>query len=103
MAQYLVDEQTKEIPKELLENELIREAVSYMEVAAYSKKQLFTYDKWKLDIMTERGAISDARRETTLEIAKKLLKKDMSIEDITDITGLTKQQIEQIKTATNGE
>ena len=92
-----INETTEEVPQELMNNELIREAVGYMEVAAYSKKQLFTYDKWKLDIMTERGAISDARRETTLEIAKKLLKKDMSIEDITDITGLTKQQIEQLK------
>ena len=58
-----INETTEIVPQELMNNELIREAVSYMEVAAYSKKQLFTYDKWKLDIMTERGAMSDAEME----------------------------------------
>ena len=98
-----VDEQTKEVPKELLENELTREAVEYMNRAAYTKEQLAAYDKWKIDIMTERGVISEAKKEKAIEIAKKLLKKGMSIEDITDATGLTEQQIEQLKTTTNGE
>ena len=34
---------TEEVPKELLENELICEAVEYMKVAAYTKAQLETY------------------------------------------------------------
>ena len=35
-----VDESTVKIPDELLENELIREAVGHMEKAAYTKEQL---------------------------------------------------------------
>ena len=96
-----INENTNEVPKELLENELTREAVEYMNRAAYTKEQLATYDKWKLDVMTERGAINDARKEGkmegVLEIALKMLEKGMSMEDITVMTGLSKQQIEQIQ------
>jgi len=51
----------------------------------------------KLDIMTERGAISDAMEEATLKIAKNLLNLEVSIDKIMASTGLTKQQIEQLK------
>jgi predicted transposase/invertase (TIGR01784 family) len=58
-----INEETEEVPKELLDNELTREAVEYMRRAAYTKEELKAYDKWKIDIMTERSAINDARRE----------------------------------------
>jgi predicted transposase/invertase (TIGR01784 family) len=76
-----------------------------------------TYDKWKIDVLTERGVIEDAKAEGKIEgkaegkiegitegeqkkavtIAVKMLEKGMSIDDITDMTGLSKQQIEQLK------
>jgi predicted transposase/invertase (TIGR01784 family) len=62
-----INEETKEVPKELLENELTREAVEYMKRAAYTKEELEAYDKWKIDIMTERSAINDARKEGLAE------------------------------------
>ena len=62
-----VNENTKEIPKELLENDFTREAVGYMERAAYTKEQLAAYDKWKIAAMTERSAINDAKREGLAE------------------------------------
>ncbi|MCL2131735.1 MAG: Rpn family recombination-promoting nuclease/putative transposase [Lentimicrobiaceae bacterium] len=55
-----INENTTEVPRELLENELIREAVGYMEKAAYTKEQLAAYDKRKIGIMTERSVMSDA-------------------------------------------
>ena len=55
-----INESTREVPKELLENELTREAVGYMETAAYTKEQLEAYDMWKINAMTERSAINDA-------------------------------------------
>jgi predicted transposase/invertase (TIGR01784 family) len=55
-----INEKTREVPKELLNNNDTREAVSYMEIGAYTKEQLFTYDKWKIDIMTEISIIDDA-------------------------------------------
>ena len=70
-----INEGTEEAPKELLENEDIREAVSYMEVAAYTKEQLFTYDNRKIDILTERSIIDDAlMKGETIGEAKKLKK-----------------------------
>jgi len=58
-----INESTREVPKELLDNELTREAVGYMEKAAYTKEELATYDKWKIAAMTERSAINDALRK----------------------------------------
>ena len=55
-----VNENSDEIPLELLENEFTREAVAYMEKAAYTKAQLETYDKFRDAIMTERSIIGDA-------------------------------------------
>ena len=123
-----INERTEKVPEELLENELIREAVGYMEKAAYTKAQLAAYDKWKIAAMTERSAINDALREGKAEgeaiglekgeaiglekgkaigleegehkkaiaVAKKLLEKGMSIQDVSDTTGLTTEQITKI-------
>ncbi|MDR2909759.1 MAG: Rpn family recombination-promoting nuclease/putative transposase [Bacteroidales bacterium] len=103
-----INESTEEIPCELLDNKLICEAVGYMESAAYTKEQLFTYDKWKIDIMTEKSALSDARgeglkeglkegkREEKTEIALNMLRKGISVDDISEMTGLSKEQIEKL-------
>ncbi|MCL2040742.1 MAG: Rpn family recombination-promoting nuclease/putative transposase [Bacteroidales bacterium] len=58
-----VNESASEVPEELLENEYTREAVSYMETAAYTKDQLDAYDKWKIDAITERSVINEALRK----------------------------------------
>ena len=96
-----VNENTKEIPKELLENELTREAVEYMEKAAYSKEQLATYDKWKIAAMTERSALKDAKIEGKIEgkieVALNLLKEGVPIMVVSNATGLSIQQIEELK------
>jgi len=89
-----INENTEVVPRELLENELICEAVGYMEKAAYTKAQLEAYDKWKIAAMTERSALKDARREgekigiekgkieEKLEIAQKLFNLGISIAQI---------------------
>jgi predicted transposase/invertase (TIGR01784 family) len=70
-----INESTKDIPKELLENDYIREAVGYMERGAYSKEQLEAYDKWKINAMTERGMIDDALKKGETIGLKKGLEK----------------------------
>jgi len=96
-----VNESTIEIPQELLDNEHTREAVGYMERAAYSKEQLLTYDKWKIDVLTERGMIDDAIAEgqmkEKIEIVLKALEMGMSIEDTGKLTNLSINQIEEIQ------
>jgi len=58
-----INETTETPPQELIDNELTREAVEYMEKAAYTKEQLDAYDKWKIDAMTERSALITAKKE----------------------------------------
>ena len=114
-----INENTKEVPKVLLENKLTREAVGYMEKAAYTKEQLEAYDKWKIAAMTERSALKDAKREglaegrvegraeerakgevrlreRETEIALNMLKNGVSIEIVSNSTGLSIQQIKEI-------
>ena len=95
-----VNENTTEIPEELMQNEDIREALGYMERAAYTKEQLEAYDKWKIAIMTERTAINDALRKgehnKAVAIAEKAIKMGMSIEQVAEMTGLSIDEIHQI-------
>ena len=96
-----INENTKEIPKELLDNEFTCEAVEYMKRAAYTKEQLELYDKWKIAAMTERSALSDARKEGKIEgliaTAIKMLKDGMTIENVCKYTNLSREQIEKLK------
>ena len=100
-----INESTIDAPKELLENEFTCEAIGYMERAAYTKEQLEAYDKWKIDVLTERGMIDDAKEEGKIEgrteekngIALKMIKKGMSIEDISDLTGLSIELIKNLE------
>jgi predicted transposase/invertase (TIGR01784 family) len=66
-----VDESVSEVPRELLENNDTREAVQYMEVGAYSRAQLFTYDKVWDSIMTEECLLSGAIKKGWAEGAAK--------------------------------
>jgi predicted transposase/invertase (TIGR01784 family) len=92
-----INESTEEVPKELLENELTREAVEYMERAAYTKAQLEVYDKWKIAAMTERSALKDARKEGMIESVVNFLKAGVSVEIVCKATGLSKQHVERLK------
>jgi predicted transposase/invertase (TIGR01784 family) len=58
-----INESTRNVAPELLENSDICEAVKYVEISAYTKEQLFTYDKFRDGILTERSVMSDARQE----------------------------------------
>jgi predicted transposase/invertase (TIGR01784 family) len=108
-----INESTYTAPQELLDNELTREAIGYMEKAAYTKEQLVVYDKWKIAAMTERSALCDARKEgreegreegraegenkKALAVAQKLLTKGMSVEDVSDTTGLSLTVVMSLK------
>ena len=67
-----------------------------------------TYDKWKIDILTERGVINDARREGLSEGIEKGIKKGkieivrnakelgLSIEQIEKLTNFSVEEINAI-------
>ena len=103
-----INESTETVHDDLINNEYTREAIGYMERAAYTKEQLEAYDKWKIAAMTERSALKDARKEGLLEgrkegllesekrMAGKLLKRGMTVEEILSVTGLTRDQVNKL-------
>jgi predicted transposase/invertase (TIGR01784 family) len=112
-----INESTRTVSPELLENSETSEAIKYVEISAYTKEQLFTYDKLRDGILTERSVMSDAKREGEAigreegikegvekgrkegkeegrkEIAVACLKKGLLPEDIRELTGLTIDEI----------
>jgi predicted transposase/invertase (TIGR01784 family) len=99
-----INESTEEAPAELLENDDIREAIGYMERAAYTKSQLEAYDKCKIDTMTATSMLSASKAEGEalgLEKEKELAvirghKKGHSIDVIAEFTDLSLDQILKI-------
>ena len=99
-----IDENTKEIPKEFFDNDHIREAVSYMEKSAYTKKQLETYDKCKIDLISARSMLDDAEAKgltigEAIGLEKGVIKSHdagYSIETISTITELSHDEIIKI-------
>ena len=115
-----INERTEEVSEDLMADEYIREAISYTEKAAYTRKQLDAYDKYKDAIMTERSAISDAeekglekgeaiglekgeaigRAAERTELQENMVvnshRAGLKLETIATITGLTDEQIDEI-------
>jgi hypothetical protein len=55
-----INENTEKIPEELLSEEVIKDALEYLHVSAFTKEQLAYYDKYWDKIRVERTAIQDA-------------------------------------------
>jgi predicted transposase/invertase (TIGR01784 family) len=99
-----IDGKTVAVPQELMENELIREAISYAEVSAYTKGQLETYDKFRDAIMTECSVVSDALEKGEAKGEIKALERvvldsklnGFSLKQIRSFTKLTEAQIVEI-------
>ena len=103
-----VDEKTETIPQDLLKNELIREAVGYMERSAYTKVQLTTYDKWKINMLTARSMLDDAEaigmekgeaigeQKKSIDVAKRAKEMGMSIDDVCTLSGLPVELIKNL-------
>ena len=103
-----INEETTEIPEDMMKNELIREAIGYMERSAYTKEELDAYQQWKIDAMTATAMIENARAEGKTEgkaegeakkansIALKLLKKGMSIEEVIEMTEMSVGEINDL-------
>jgi predicted transposase/invertase (TIGR01784 family) len=99
-----VNEKTEEIPQDLLDNEDICEAVGYVKRGAYTKEQLETYDKWKIDTMTARSMLCAAEEKgeatgeanTHKKVIVNSVRAGYSIEIISTITGLTIEEVMKI-------
>ena len=111
-----IEEKTREVPKELLDNREIRKALTIVEESAYSPEQLMGYEKFWDIISTEKTFISSALRKglaegraegiekgraegeqsKALDIARNLKTIGICNADIMKTTGLTEEEINNL-------
>ena len=112
-----INEDTKEIPSDLLNDPEIGKAVEELEISGFTDAELWAYDKFWDSVSVERTLIDDSYQkgmekgkeegmekgmekgmsQRSLEIAKKMLAKGMDEASIMDMTGLTAEEIKQLK------
>ena len=96
-----IDEETRQVPQELLDNPYIHEAVKQIEESAFSDAQLLGYDAFWDSVRVENTLISDAlkkgleqgRAEERLDIARKMKAQSLPVETIKLVTGLSEAEI----------
>lgn len=95
-----INEDTKEVPAELMENPLIEKAVSMMEVSAMTDEERYMYDKNIDSISVEKTLVNAAIRKgeakKSIEIAKNLKSLGVDIDIIAQGTGLSKEEIKKL-------
>ena len=100
-----INSDTKEIPADLLNDPEIGKAVEELEISGFSDAELWAYDKFWDSVSVERTLIDDSYKkgieksmnQRSLEIARKMLAKGMDEAMVMDMTGLTAEEIKQMK------
>lgn len=97
-----IDERTHEIPQELMDNPQVRKAVVALEESAFTEAQLAGYEKFwdaisvekTLCASSERKGKAEGKAETQRLIAANLKKQGISLEIISQCTGLSAKEID---------
>ena len=97
-----IDEKTREVPQELLENPDIKKAVAQLEESAFTDAQLRGYEKFWDTVSVEKTLINSAERkghaegraEGIKQTARRMKAKGYPLADISDVTGLTIAEID---------
>ena len=104
-----INSDTKEIPADLLNDPEIGKAVEELEISGFSDAELWAYDKFWDSVSVERTLIDDSYQkgiekgieksmnQRSLEIARKMLTQGMDEATVMDMTGLTAEEIKQMK------
>ena len=96
-----IDEKTREVPQELLDNPDIKKAVAQLEESAFTDAQLRGYEKFWDTVSVEQTLINSAERKGRAEgraegikqTARRMKAKGYPLADISDVTGLTIAEI----------
>lgn len=84
--------------KELYEgDELMGEVMKDTDKIMETLDSLLYYNSDELNKLTRQDAVNEGKSERSIEIAKKMLNKKMSIEDISEITSLSQEDILKFK------
>lgn len=97
-----IDEKTREVPPELLDNPDIKKAVAQLEESAFTDAQLRGYEKFWDTVSVEKTLINSAERkghaegraEGIKQTARRMKAKGYPLADISDVTGLTIAEID---------
>ena len=112
-----ISDGTRNVSIDLTSNAEIREALEIIEESAYSFGELSWYDSYWDIVRTERSYLSDAENKGKMEgllegkmegllegkmeeqrlIAQKLLKRNFSVSEIEELTGLNVEEIKKIQ------
>ena len=99
-----INEETKEVPEELIQNAEVKQAIDIVEESAYSEEELAQYDKFWDAIRVEQAFVDEAEVRSAIkekvgykngikDTARKMKTKGYAVEDIAEITGLTAEEI----------
>ena len=112
-----INSNTKEIPADLLNDPEIGKAVEELEISGFTDAELRAYDKFWDSVSVERTLLDDRYQkgkeegraegkeegraegmsQRSLEIARNLLSLGLPVDQITQATGLTEEEIELLK------
>ena len=112
-----INEETKEVPADLLDEPEIGQAIKELEVFDFTEVELRVYDKFWDSVSVERTLLDDSYQQgmekgmekgmkkgmeegmnqRSLEIARNLLSLGLPVTQITQATGLTEEEIRQMK------
>ena len=104
-----INSNTKEIPADLLNDPEIGKAVEELEISGFTDAELRAYDKFWDSVSVERTLLDDSYQkgkkegkeegmnQRSLEIAKKMLAMGMDEATVMDVTGLTAEEMKQLK------
>jgi predicted transposase/invertase (TIGR01784 family) len=96
-----IDENTKEVPEELLENAEVKRAIDIVEESAYSEAEMYAYDKFWDAIRVEQAFVDEAEirygmgtQKEKADTARRMKADGMAADLIAKYTGLTAEEIE---------
>ncbi len=96
-----IDDDTVDVDPELLSSPETAEALEIVETAGYTPEELEAYNKYWLDISTERSALAESEakgaKQNAIATAKKMLAKNYPIDDIAELTGLSADEVAEIQ------
>lgn len=110
---FLEEPKSERVTKNMEENEELKEAVEKLDSLSADERMQRIAELREKAIMDEKAIYAkgldvgmrqrmeqgrvQASKEERINIAKKMILKEMNIEDIIDVTGLTKEEIEKLK------
>ena len=95
-----INDKTQEVPAELLESPEISKALEEVKISAFTAEELRAYDKFWDRVSSEKtlmeGRCDEGKQDKALEIAQNLKSAGMDVDTICKMTGLSKEDIEEL-------